>query len=226
MTVLVLLLLVNPFADAGTIVFSTDFTNSTGSGTFSGAGTVTQSSPGNNFLQNTSAGSPGTATQLILNNLPGHASIELSFTFWAIDSWDGLTNTCCGNDYFRMRLNGQGVYSASFRNWGISPARLESESTLAATLVFGNDSNLTGNAGYSDSIWSILLNLPHQGSSATIEFFPFGTDGGSDESFGLDNVTVQVTGTPTPANVPEPSSLILSGIVVTTMLLAWRLRVR
>lgn len=219
-----LFLLANRYAEAGTIVFSTDFTNVTGSGTFLGAGTFTQSSPGNNFLQNTSSGRPAAATRLVLNNLPAHSDLDLSFTFWAIDSWDGTTNTCCGTDIFKIKLNGLMIYSGAFRNWGILPARLDGESLPgAAALVLGNNTNLTGNSAYSDSIWTIsLTNLSHNASSATIEFFADGTgwDGGMDESFGLDNITVQVTDT------PEPASLILSCMALAAMGLVGRRRIR
>jgi hypothetical protein len=175
-------------------------------------------------LHNTSSGRPAAPTRLVLNNLPGHTDLDLSFVFWAIDSWDGTTNTCCGTDIFKIRLDGSVIYSAAFRNWGISPARLDSESLPgAAALVLGNNTNLAGDPTWSDSIWLISLpNLPHQSSSATIEFFADGTgwDGGTDESFGLDNVTVRVVET------PEPSSLIMSCLAGAAVLLSRRLCMR
>lgn len=221
--ILLLLLALHGMASAS-VVFSTDFNQVSGSGTFLGAGTLTDVTPGNGFVQNTSPGRPATATRLHLNNLPSHQYISLVFTLWVLDSWDGTSNTCCGVDLFTVRLDGNTVFSGAFRNWGISPARLDSVSPPGvATLILGANTQLAANPIWSDSVWLITLNdLPHLGSSAVFEFFAGGSgwDGGTDESFGLDNVTVEVL------QVPEPATLMLMWMGAAALAMSARCRVR
>lgn len=190
----------------GQILLNTDF--STGlPAEFSGAGALedTQGFAGNgvdqafggDFLRNESLGDASTFT---FTNLSAHSSISIGFLLGVIDSWDSTDGTDAP-DYFAVKVDGVQVFSATFNN-------------ASGTTNYGG-LDITG--GRSDMGWdswdeqgfdmyaeSALQNIAHTSSSLEVSFLGAGDgwQGESDESWGIDNLTI--TATP----VPEPSSLL------------------
>lgn len=173
---------------------------------FAGLGVGSNLFAGNMFRNaegNPTQGSGGTFT-----NLPLGGSLSFSFLFAAIDSWDGLGQS--GPDNFEVLINGSVVFTTSIDNFP-PPASITNGGSVLAS-----DRNL-GFSTFFDSAWDFtnvsgLQNIGYSGTSATYLFRASGSgwQGGTDESWGLDNFVVSLT---TP--IPEPSSyaLMLAGLV-------------
>jgi len=147
------------------------------------------------FLRNTATGDPATATTLTLTNLPPHQSISIRFLLAIIDSWEG------NNDRFTVALDGEAIFSNTFRNNNAG----QGYPYPAGTLIFraqeaagSSGSNAFRESGYDMSREASLRDIPHTASTATITFFASGNswDGGDDESWAIDNLEVTVSPAP------------------------------
>jgi hypothetical protein len=163
---------------------------------------------GANIVHNNAGGNPAPGVVLQATSLPAHTSLNLGFLLAIIDSWDG--NTPAGGtappDLLNITVDGVSIYSESYDNFQSS----DQSASTANQLSFG--SNLGFNAGWPDSAYDFrgangFLNIPHSASSFDIRFFASGAgwQGGSDESFGLDQIDVSVNA------VPEPGTMLLLG---------------
>jgi PEP-CTERM motif len=158
--------------------------------------------------------SPAANSSLTVNLPAAATGVVLSFSFAAIDSWDD-GSFCCGPDKFNVAVDGNGVFSQVFDNY------LNAGPTVAAGLTavsYGSD--LGFNSGFNDAAYTITLSLGNLAAGPhTFDFFASGPgwQGGSDESFGIDNVLL--VGVPVPE--PQTYALMLAGLAG----LAWRRRV-
>lgn len=172
----------------------------------------------NDSVSNITGTPTSQVTQLTLN-LPAAASnVVLSFSLAVIDSWDN-GNFCCGPDRFEVS-RGQGipqsVFSAVFDNY------LNGGATVApglTSLTYG--SNLGFSGSFSDAAYTVTVNLGSVSAGPLyLNFYATGPgwQGGSDESWAIDNVVL----TGDIAAVPEPRvyALMLAGLAA----LAWRRR--
>jgi hypothetical protein len=219
------LLMVSTSATLGsTLVFSEDF--EAGSPGIAGAGTVAgvQGFEGvggisGNFWRNATDGS---ATTLSIGSLPSHSSITIEFDFAAIDSWDGANSIISGDgevvapDFFNVSLDGATILEKSFNNFaGTTPSAGVTELVGAAqdgTPPTGGD--LGFSSSFFDSAFAVSLTVNHNGANA---FFSFsgqgaGWQGGNDESWAIDNISVSVHPTPAPIPVPASLPLMLAGV--------------
>jgi len=128
----------------------------------------------------------------------------LNFDFYCIDSWDG-NSTTLGPDLFEVYINGADLFSYTFSNnpnYGQSYPNLP---TIGPSyLAFGQDL---------DSIYRNIT-IPFTVDTATdivIKWRSNGLQAMSDESWGIDNVTVTYTAVPTPGAV---ALLGLSGLTL------------
>ncbi|MEK7426823.1 MAG: PKD domain-containing protein, partial [Actinomycetota bacterium] len=153
------------------------------------------------FLRNAAA-SPATPTTLTLTGLPPHTSVDIGFFLATIDSWDG--GPChAGPDSFNVRIDGTTRFSRVFENsfCGAQNYVVPPDVTLARHLNLG----FSGPGSYyTDSVYNmgfdpIFQNIPHTGSTLTIEWFASGPvwQGWTDESWALDNVEVFLGGVTT-----------------------------
>lgn len=152
------------------------------------------------FLHNTTTG----LTEFQLSNLPGHSAIGLSFLVGLLDSWDS-TNGSPAPDYLFIYVDGVQVAqltannaSGGFSDYG------------GGTLLYSGV-QIDTNQSYSDRLLDMSsagwASFAHSGSTLTLGFQAGGAgwQGGTDESWGVDNLTISYTPDATGA-VPEPAS--------------------
>jgi hypothetical protein len=155
------------------------------------------------------------ATTLNLAGLAAHTSLSFSFD---LAMWDSID---LGSDTFEIKVDGITVFATSteFGNYfptdniGRGPGtQITPAFTAFAVPDFGFG------VGFRDSARSASFTLNHSSATAAISFRYPNSQGGSDESFGIDNIVVNTDAANT---VPEPGSIAL---VLTAGLLALRVR--
>lgn len=192
------------------VILMEDFDD--GSSSFTGAGGIVSAGgfdgTGNvsgNIYRNTTS----SMSDISLSGLAGAGSLTISFDLLAIDSWDGNTRTG-GNapqDFFNVTLSSGTAFSETIDVFLESDGSI---STSADASLVSSGSNL-GFSGYVDSVYSISFDVSGPFSDpSTLSFFASGGgwQGGTDESWGIDNLKVTAE---TVNEVPEPSSLWLLG---------------
>ncbi|OPY89335.1 MAG: hypothetical protein A4E72_01137 [Syntrophus sp. PtaU1.Bin208] len=153
-----------------------------------------------NLLRNATTGNPASYTTLTLSNLPTHTSIDINFLFAFIDSWDS-TNGSPAPDWFNVKVDGVSVLQ-------ITAANASGSNTYGGTVLDPlTHRGWWGNYGERafDMSSESALSIAHSTSTLTIDFFASGDgwQGGSDESWAIENL--QVTANP----VPLPGALLL-----------------
>lgn len=136
-------------------------------------------------------------SMLVVTGLGGHSALHLSFDLAFIDSWDS-TDGGAGPDILFVNIGGQSyqwtVNSASGTVFDVGPGT-----------VLSTGSNL-GYAGWNDTIVHYDFLIPHTAPNFfwSINFGGAGFQGGMDESWGLDNVSLSAI--PAGGVVPEPAA--------------------
>ena len=148
-------------------------------------------------------------TVIYLEGLQSHTSIDLEFLFGIIDTWDGgypdgVTYPSVHDwigDYFNIKLDDSLIFSQAYHS-------------------YPKDSNGWG-PWFDDGALNVadawyemaFTGIPHTFSNLTIEFYAsgFGWQGGADESFILDNISVSLDTEGPPEPVPEPATMLLLG---------------
>jgi hypothetical protein len=220
-------LLVAGSARANTI-FSTDFESGapaeiSGANGIASTASVNGSSTidGNQLWQNYSGGNPNTPTTLTLTGLGANQSLDIDFTFLAIASWDGATPGTYSPDLFNVDLNSSSIFQGGFRNFGVASPEypgctVGTDCTSAINPAPPANTTVTllqSNSGdFGTSIYDISITglTADASGNATFSFYASGSgwQGGSDESIGLDNITVSSRDV---ATAPEPSTWVLIG---------------
>ncbi len=151
---------------------------------------------GQKFLGEYASSSVG----LTVTCLPQHTHLLISFDLYIIRSWDGNT-IGPGPDHWKMELAGRPspLIDTTFSNYSWSPQ------AYPANYPLGNYPYHTGAValdalGYvydkwaHDAIYHLSFIVPHTGDLATFKFTGYGLQPVSDESWGLDNITVVPVG--------------------------------
>lgn len=137
-------------------------------------------------------------TKLTLTGLPAHDYLTIGFLFAAIDSWDGT-------ELFRVSVDGNLLFSHWFQ---LATGDASSYSAPAGGLL-SSGSNLGFSAGsyfgrdraYNMAVEPAFITIPHTASTLEI-VWNMGAisgpaanqwQGGADESWALDNVSVEVS---------------------------------
>ena len=203
----------NNFDGGVTVAGGVTATLSGHTGTASVAGYSADGFSGNLLFNGTGGspmGQPGGPTTLTLSNLPAHTSIDINVLRAVIDSWDGPggpgTEPWWG-DFFNVAVDGVVVFRPAFGGSGGYTA---------------NEINGASQRGFNE-LWDDRafnmgpepsLSIAHTGTSVVIDFFADGpgwqgmnADGTSDESWGLENLSIDVTPVP-----DSGSTLLLSSI--------------
>lgn len=200
--------------ESATQVYFNDFEGSV-TGWSNSAKSLTPSG-GRGFL-----GEFGNETVMLpLSNLIGHDTITISFDLYVIRSWDGNVSTPgVGPDIWSTGMSHEGTDEHTFLATTFSNQPASHNRTQAYPLAYG-DGNSPMYAGamevnslgyqhleYSlSSVYRMEFTMEHSGSTAEFWFRAAGLQGISDESWGLDNVRVSVSG------VPAPGALALLGV--------------
>jgi len=146
--------------------------------------------------------SGGSAITLNLSSLDSHTTLDLDFDLAVIDSWDGSSPSSVAPDYFNVTLDGSSVFQETFDNFTTTD-----QTYTGISITYG--SNIY-KSHWNDSAYHIsLTGLSHSADSLTISWFANGSgwQGGSDESFAIDNINVNTNA----ASVPEPATIFLFG---------------
>ena len=158
--------------------------------------------------------------KLSLGSLGAHNKVTVSFDVYVINSWDGngpLGNFCCGPDLFGVSLANVTPGSASglltsfsnidaseFPEVGVTGALQSYPNafpSLPGSPAFSGAAEVGtlgydffgGGVGDDDSVYHITLTFDHTASNLALSFFGLGLQDISDESWGLDNVSVSTT---------------------------------
>lgn len=189
-------------ASAQTLL-STDF-NSSMPSEFSGSGSLVdiQGYAGvgafsGNFLQNDAIGS---SSMFTFTGLASHTTVSVGFLLAVLDSWDS-DNGSPSPDYFGVRVDGNLVFQATFANAGGSNTYAGND--IGGGLVQRGFNTSWADRAYDMNTEALLQNIAHTSSTLQVEFVGFGNgyQGGTDESWAIDNLTV------TSDAVPEPASM-------------------
>ena len=145
---------------------------------------------------------------LDLVSLPDHSSVEVVFDLYVIGSWDGNGQRCCGPDLWQLRADGQRLLYTTFGIWPESGLN----QSYPDTYPNGDHAARTGAAevntlGFSDfwggdSSYRLIFRVPHSAPSLHLEFLGAPTDAPHDESWGIDNIQVQVLTEASPPTGP------------------------
>jgi hypothetical protein len=167
---------------------------------------------------------------LSLDGLPAHGLTTVSFSLYLIRSWDGNDTTVVngdplGPDSWTLNVaGGPSLLDTTFSNgnpagqaYSPSPGATSCNAGYNAVMPAGVFNPMTGasecySLGYTfsdptvtneamDSVYELSFTFAHTGSSLMLNFGANGLQGIADESWGLDNVKVQVSAVPIPAAV-------------------------
>ncbi len=170
------------------------------------------------------------AVSLSLNELPTHGLTTVSFSLYLIRSWDGNATTVVngesiGPDHWTLNVEGgPTLLNTTFSNGGtVGQAYAPTPFAAGCTgynlsgLPAGEYNPMTGasecySLGYTfsslsvtkeamDSVYNLSFTFPHTSSSIMFNFGANGLQSLADESWGLDNVRVEVSAVPVPASV-------------------------
>jgi len=185
-------------------VFSSDFESDLPA-QVSGPGVITPTQGynafgfGAGFLRNSSFGDPAAPIEVTITNLPAHDSVSLDFLLAVIDSWDS-DNGSPAPDYFNVSVDDVPVFQATFAN---ASGGAQYNPPAGGLLI---DNGSLGFNSYVDDAFDLAFepavhNIAHTASSVTVRFFASGAgwQGGDDESFAIDNLSISVSSVPAPA---------------------------
>jgi hypothetical protein len=171
------------------------------------------------FLRNKSQGDPAAATTLTLTGLPEHKFMTLKFLLALIDTWDGNcgpTRVAAGGapnsthcpDYFNVTVDGEPIFRETFFFESALPQTYD-EKRRGTLLSRDVDFNKGGNdLLYDMSHDSAFQHIHHSRDTVMISFFASGSgwQGGDDESWGIDDLTVELDSVPRRGLPRKPSA--------------------
>ena len=162
-----------------------------------------------NFLRNGSTlnGATATPTVLTLSGLAAHTSVSLSMIFGFMESWDS-SNGSVAPDLVDIVVDGTTRISGLTANNQTGSVSFYGGGTLIGTPCIQADSF---NTQFCDTIINLAgapnLTFAHTSSTLTLSIFAYGTgwQGGLDEAWAIDNLSVTLAGGANAA-VPEPAT--------------------
>jgi len=195
---------------------------------FSANTAVNQTPSGRKFLGGAGQTSLGlgngsaTAT-LTLGGLAGHTSVNVMFDAYILQSWDGV-GADGGPDRFRFVGDGTTILDTTFSN--VAGKQQDFGGAGSPPRTGAAESNTLGYSFIGDTVYSFDFTFAHTDASLVLDFIGSGLQGLSDESFGIDNVRVELLGDGDGGGgggeVPEPATLALFGLGLAGLGLARR----
>jgi hypothetical protein len=153
------------------------------------------------------------AASLSLSNLPAHSALTIGFDLFVIRSWDGNGEGCCGPDVFRVDVDGTNALTTTFATFiydflaaassqAFPSSFSEDPSATISRNAPGTGAIETGTLGYVwsarigpmivDNVYRLRLRIAHVRSEVQFDFAATGLQLIEDESWGLDNVVVEI----------------------------------
>lgn len=181
----------------GAVIYQQDFEHGvdkcwSGAGTNQTTGGLAAFGLGNYHLRSES----DLPSVFTLTGLPPHTSMTLTFDLAMWDSIDYHDSCATCLDVFQISVDGVSLYNGYFGNYWGTPINVYGNS-------FGPGTPLTpdftayyapdyGYGTFRDSARRVSYSFPHTSQSAVFTFQYPSSQGGVDESYGLDNVNVSV----------------------------------
>lgn len=223
LAVLATFLLFPVAASAQTTVYSNTFESGplgpewSGSGTIETTGGLSAFGFGALHLRNSTT----TASVLSLSGLASHSSMTLQFDFAMWDSIDF-------GDIFSASVDGNFLFNGPFGNYGTASSQCEGPGTVLTPPFTGFAiPNYGYNTAFRDCARTVAFTFGHTAATAQFSFRYPDTQGGTDESFGLDNIIVRTNNVGIPPNVvPEPGTYAMMGLGLFGVFAAFRRRSR
>jgi hypothetical protein len=148
--------------------------------------------------------------RLSLSALPEHGLVTVQFDVYVIRSWDGNHGSPYGPDVWQLSADGQVIDSATFRN---VPGAFQSYPDVVGQGAFapGSGAYQVNSLGYNftypagtplsgtlpaDSVYRLSYTFEHTGPNVNLDFSASGLQPIADESWGLDNVKIDVNPAP------------------------------
>jgi PEP-CTERM motif len=205
--------LVSATPAAAVVVYSQNFDSALGA-EWTGATTLATTTGfpapfSGSMLWNQTVG-PVVKSTLTLTGLASHTTVDINFLLGFIDSWDS-TDGVGGvtPDYFFLDVDGVNILAATAANTS------GSINYSAGTPLTVGCPNFYNNV-YCDKAFDVgsdpALTIAHTGSTLKLDFYAGGAgwQGGSDESWSIDNLSIDIS-TRSVGAVPEPATLLLFG---------------
>jgi hypothetical protein len=168
-----------------------------------------------NYFANRSLGNPAAASVLTLSNLPAHSSVNISFILGFLESWDSSDPSPWSPDYLKIEVDGSTILDLLTSNNALGGTVNYGGGTILAQYVQAN-----ANTIFSDTLINMapspaLLSIPHSANtlSLSINAYGAGWQGGTDEAWGLDALTITYVPADSPNPVPGPLPLL--GLITT-----------
>jgi hypothetical protein len=187
---------VRPAVAQSQIAYANEFSQGAGGGTVAGGVSATWSSGAIDVAPSGRYGPflgqfGNNAVTLTLTGLPAHNSVIVSFKLFIIRTWDG-NDTQTGPDFWEFGVSGgPGFLRTTFSN--NPPFQRQSYPGQYPSSFPARTGALENNTlGYGDAVYAIGRTFAHRGSSLTLYFAGSHLQGLSDESWGLDDVSVAV----------------------------------
>ncbi len=128
---------------------------------------------------------------LNLQGLPPHQEVTVSFTFYAIDSWDG--NGSNGDELWTWTADGENVLSTNFTSFSNKSQCYPYDCPASNPYGTTSEGVIDGFCFAMDGFkYMISKTIPHSGSSLEMQFSAAGLQSLCDESWAFDDFSVQV----------------------------------
>ena len=216
-------------ASAATVFYENDFdgtspqTDTYNGGTLSNIGYETAETgfgPAwqNKYAVNRSKGNPATESEITLDGLASHDSINVSFTLGFLESWDNRDDRW-SPDFLDFLVDDNVVATLRHDHSASSGTRVYMQGAAIGEVI-NERVQANGNRRWVDTLVNMNVAFNHTLSSLTFGIVAYGEgwQGGNDEAWGIDNLVFSFTDggnlnnvTPDISSVPLPGAVWLFG---------------